>query len=49
VACHFPDDVTWVEVLTHFAHFLEGCGYVGVASEIHNMLDGNPIYEGMQF
>jgi hypothetical protein len=48
VASHFPEDVTWVEVLLHFAHFLEGCGYVNVLLKMEKMLKDNPSYKAMQ-
>ena len=38
VACHFPDDVTWREVIIHFAKFLEGCGYVDVGREVDDAI-----------
>lgn len=32
VTVMLPDDVPWSEVLLHFAHFLDGAGYIGVVS-----------------
>jgi len=29
-----PDSEPWPVVMTHFAHFLESCGYVGVVERI---------------
>jgi hypothetical protein len=48
VATHFPDDVTWTEVLQHFAHFLDGCGYVNVSDKVYEMLNGLPSYKAME-
>ena len=52
VACHFPDDVSWDEVLRHFAHFLEGCGYISVGEAIDKMLIASepplPFFDGQE-
>lgn len=34
VTVMLPEDVCWSEVLNHFAHFLDGCGYVGVVTTL---------------
>lgn len=34
VSVMLPDDASWDEVLTHFAHFLDGTGYIGVVSTL---------------
>lgn len=31
---HLPDDVTWGEVLRHFANFLESSSYVNVVMHL---------------
>lgn len=34
-----PEGVTWMEIMRHFAAFLDQCGYVGVSQHVDYMFD----------
>lgn len=34
-----PEGVTWMEIMRHFAAFLDQCGYVGVSQSLDYMLE----------